>query len=134
MEQKKSIKKPVAAAAALVVVIAALLCVYYFTRPDTSAGQKQITLDVVHRDGSVKTFTYQTDAEYLGEVLKAESVVVGEEGPYGLFITEADGEKAEEDSQEWWCLTKDGGQVNTSADQTPIADGEKYELTLTTGY
>ena len=30
--------------------------------------------------------------------------------------------------------TKGGEQVNTSADQTPIADGEQFELTLKEGY
>ncbi len=29
---------------------------------------------------------------------------------------------------------KKGEQVNTSADQTPISDGDTYELTLTEGY
>ena len=38
---------------------------------------------------------------------------------------------ADESNQEWWCITKTGEQVNTSADQTPLGDGEAYELTLT---
>lgn len=132
--EKKNKEKIAAAAAALAVVVIALLCVYRFTRPKASDGAKQITLEVVHKDGSTKTFTYHSDAEYLGEVLKAEKLVEGEEGPYGMFIKTVDGETADEAAQEWWCLTKDGGQVNTSADQTVIADQEKYELTLTVGY
>ena len=37
-------------------------------------------------------------------------------------------------AQEWWKLTKDGEMVNTSADATPIADGDHFELTFMVGY
>ena len=68
------------------------------------------------------------------ELLTEEGLVSGEEGAYGMFITTVDGETADDTNQEWWCITKDKEKLNTSADQTPIADGEKYELTLTIGY
>ena len=45
-----------------------------------------------------------------------------------------DGEQADDSKQQWWCLTKGGEMVNTSADLTPIADGDRYELTLKEGY
>ena len=32
------------------------------------------------------------------------------------------------------AITKAGEQVNTSADQTPVADGDEFELTLKEGY
>lgn len=131
---KKSLGKIIAAIAALLIVIAALLGVYRFTRQDVAAGAKTVTIDVIHRDTSLKTFTYHTDREFLGELLTDEALVDGESGPYGLFITTVDGETADEAAQEWWCITREEEMLNTSADQTPIADGEKYELTLTTGY
>lgn len=132
--ETKNTKKIILSIVALAAVIAVLLCVYQFTKKKTSAGSKTITIDVIHKDESVKTFTAKTEREFLGEVLADEKIVEGEDGPYGLFIKTADGETVDDQNQEWWCLTKDGGQVNTSADQTPIADGEKYELTLTIGY
>lgn len=131
---KKNSKKAWIAAAALVVVIAVLGCVYYFTRPETAAGAKSITVEVVDKDGSSEEFQYDTDREYLGEVLLDEKLVEGDEGQYGLFITSVNGISADEGNQEWWCITKGGGQVNTSADQTPIEDGDTYELTLMVGY
>lgn len=135
MENKKrNTPKIIFSLTALIIVIAALLCVYQFTKKDTSQGSKNITVEVVHRDASTKTFEYDTDREYLGEVLADEALVAGEEGAYGLFITTVDGETADDANKEWWRITKDGEQLNTSADQTPIADGEKYELTLTVGY
>ena len=89
---------------------------------------------VSYSDQSTNEFKYQTDEAYLGEVLKNEGLVEGEDGPYGLFITSVDNEKADDSKQQWWCLTKGGEQVNTSADQTPIEDGDVFELTLTEGY
>lgn len=127
-------KKGILSLAALLLVIAALFGVYQFAKGTTAEGAKTITIDVIHKDTSVKTFEYHTDREYLGEVLKDEKLAEGENGAFGMFITTVDGETANDADQEWWCITKEGAQLNTSADQTPIADKDKYELTLTTGY
>ena len=112
----KSTKKIVLALVALVAVIAILIGVY-------SATKEQPT-----------EFEYETTKEYLGEVLKDEGLVEGEEGDYGLFITSVDGEEANSANEEWWCLTIDGESSMTSADQTVIEDGDHFELTLTVGY
>lgn len=135
METKqKNAKKTVIALAVLLVAIATLLCIYHFTKGSTAAGAKNITVEVIHGDGSEKSFEYATNREYLGEVLTDNQLVEGENGAYGIFIKTVDGETVNDANQEWWCITKEGEQLNTSADQTPIADGEKYELTLTVGY
>lgn len=127
-------KKTGIAIAVLVLVIAVFAGIYLGFAPKAVAGSKQVTVEIVHADGTSKEFVCDTEAEYLGDVLKAEKLVEGEDGPYGLYIKTADGETVDDANQEWWCLTKDGGQVNTSADQTPIQDGEHYELTFTVGY
>lgn len=132
--EHKNNRKIIMALAALLIVIIALLGLYRFTRGDTVAGAKTITVQVIHGDASSKTFEYHTDREYLGEVLADEALVSGETGPYGMFITSVDGETADDAAQEWWCITKGGETHNSSADQTPIVDGDIYELTLTTGY
>lgn len=127
-------KKILLSLIALLAVIAVLFGIYHFTRQAGVAGAKTISVEVVHKDASVKNFTYRTNREYLGETLLDENLVSGENGAYGLYITTVDGETADESHQEWWCITKNYEKLNTSADQTPIADGEKYELTLTIGY
>lgn len=132
--EKKNTKKVIFALAALAAVIVVLFAVYYFTKEKTTAGSKTITVEVVHKDGKSVSFEYTTEKEYLGEVLTKEQLVDGEDGEYGLFITTVDGETADDSNQEWWCITKGGEQLNTSADKTPIADGDTFELTLTTGY
>lgn len=116
-----------------------LLCIAagilsHTNRPETMAGNKEISVLVTHADRSENTFTYRTDEEYLGKVLLHEGLIAGEDGPYGLYILTVDGETADESKQQWWCVTKGGETVNTGADATPIADGDQFELTLTEGY
>ena len=127
-------KGTIAAAVLLVLVCVGAGALDLKFRPSVNEGSKNITVTVVHGDGSEKKFRYTTDAEYLGEVLKAEKLVEGTQGQYGMFITAADGEQADDSRQQWWCITKGGETVNTSAAQTPIADGDSYELTLKEGY
>ncbi len=99
-----------------------------------AAGPKDITLNVTHGDGSEKSFSISTDAEFLGEALQEEKLIEGEDGQYGLYITAVDGETADSDNQEWWCLKKDGEMTSTGVDTTPISDGDTFELVLTVGY
>lgn len=127
-------KKLLMGCGALVVACLLAAVLYIQTRPGTTEGTKAIDVVVVHGDGSQATFQYQTDAEYLGDVLTENGLVEGTESSYGLFITTVDGETADDSLQQWWCITREGEMLSTGADQTPIADGEQYELTLTEGY
>ena len=125
-------RKTILAVAALAVAAALMLGLWYFNRPQTQAGDKTIVVEVVHGDGSAREFTCHTGAEYLGQVLLDEKLAEGEQGPYGLFITTVDGETAQDSLRQWWCITKGGERVDTGADATPIADGDRFELTLST--
>ena len=123
-------------AAAIVVAALAILFagVWHFTRPSVSQGSKTVTVEVVHKDESSKTFTYHTDAEYLGEVLQAEGLVKGDPGDYGLYITEVDGEAAVyETDGAYWAFYQGGEYANQSVDQTPINDGDAFSLVYTVG-
>lgn len=116
----------------LLCVLAAIL--FFHFRADPISGRKEITVIVVHGDLEEKTFVYETESEFLGEVLAEHGLAQGTEGPYGVFITTVDGETADETKQQWWCITKDGEMLNTSAGQTPVQNQEQYELTLKEGY
>ena len=122
-------------ASALMIILCLFAGKFYVSHlPKTVEGEKEITVLVLHSDETEKSFVYQTDAEYLGEVLKENALADGTMGQYGLFIETVDGETADTLKQQWWCITKNGEKLMTSADTTPIADGEQYELTLTEGY
>ena len=127
-------KKLIVIALALVVVVGALLGLYVATRPETAAGAKTITVTVVHGDGSNKDFTYKTDEEYLGPVLMAEGLVVGEMGPYGLMISAVDGEEAVwEVNSAYWALFVGDEYATSGADTTPAYDGSTFKLEYTIG-
>ncbi len=125
-------RKTLFAVAALAVIAALMFGIWRFTSPQTQAGAKTVVVEVIHGDASSKEFTYHTDAEYLGEVLVSEKLAEGEQSAYGLFITTVDGETAQDSLRQWWCVTKGGERVDTGADATPIADGDRFELTLST--
>lgn len=127
-------KKLLIGCGALVLACLLAAVLYIQTWPETAEGAKTIDVVVVHGDGTEAAFQYQTDAEYLGEVLVENELAEGTESAYGLFITTVDGETADDSLQQWWCITRSGEMLSTGADQTPIADGEQYELTLTEGY
>ena len=126
-------KTPLLAALLLILCIAAGV-LFHANKPETAAGAKELDIVVIHADQSENSFTYQTDAEFLGEVLLEKGLAEGEVGSYGLFITTVDGETADDSKQQWWCITKGGEQVNSGADTLPIADGDQFELTLMEGY
>lgn len=127
-------KKKILAAILLLVLIAAAVAAYIALRPSAVEGDKTIAVQVVHGDGSTKDFSVSTDAEYLRGALEQEGLVSGTESEYGLFVTTVDGETADDAAQEWWCFTKGGESLMTGVDTTPIADGERYEITLTVGW
>ena len=118
----------------LIVLCIAAGVLSHINKPETTAGEKEINVVVVHADQTENTFTYQTDAEYLADVLLENELVDGDMGSYGLFITTVDGETADDSKQQWWCITKGGEQVNSGADALPITDGDQFELTLMEGY
>ena len=98
------------------------------------AETKEITLKVVHGDGSEKEFPISTTAETLGEALEAEGLIAGEESSFGLFVTTVDGETVDDANQEWWNLAQDGVSCTTGVDSTEISDGDTFELIFTVGY
>lgn len=102
---------------------------------DNAETEKNIKVDVVLADGTSKTFEITTTADNLGDALVEEKLVEGEDSQYGLYIKTVDGVTVDESKEEWWCLTKNGGEtVNTGVDSTEISDGDKFELTLKVGY
>ena len=127
-------KKILIAVLALVVVIGAMTALWLGSREKAVAGGKAITVMVVHSDGTEKTLSYSTDAEYLGEVILSQGLVEGEEGPYGLEIHSVDGEKASwEENQSYWALFVGEDYATTGADGVVLTDGGVYKLVYTLG-
>ena len=127
---KKTVVSVVAFCAAMLV----LLGVWYGTRPETQTGVKNITVEVVHKDGSEKSFAYETDLDYLGELLKEEKLISGPEDQYGIFVETVDGETAVwEVDGGWWSLSCNGEDAQTGVDDVVIEDGCVYTWTYKNG-
>ena len=99
---------------------------------ESTAALMKFTVVVVHADGTSKEFTYETDEEFVGPVLEEAGLIVGEEGPYGLTITEVDGEKAVyETDKAYWALYEGEAYAMQGIDTTPVVDGSTYKLVYT---
>lgn len=127
-------KKLLLAVVALVAAAALMLGLWMGTRPETVAGGKDITVTVIHKDASEKVFEYDTDAEYLGQVLLEEELAEGETGEYGLMINTVDGETADWSvDQSYWAIFIGEEYATTGADGIALTDGGQYRLVYTIG-
>ena len=125
-------KKLVIVAIALAVIIALMAGIWFATRPETEAGSKAYTVTVVHKDGTVKDFSYRTDEEYLAGALLEEGLVFGEDSQYGLTIITVDGEDAVwEKDNAYWAIWIGEEMAMTGASEIPIYDGNTYTLEYT---
>ncbi len=127
-------KKVLIIAAVVLLVIAA---VFYFVgknnQPQTVEGAKTITVTVMQEGVDDKVFTIHTDAEFLRGALEQENLVEGTESQYGLYVTTVDGVAADDSQRQYWCF-KDGNGDNLTVgvDSAPIADGDAFQIVLTT--
>lgn len=92
---------------------------------------KKFTVTVVHADGSEKNFTYETEKEFVGPVLMEAGLLQGEDGPYGLMISEVDGEKIEDTNKAYWAIYEGEEYAMQGIDTTPVVDGQVYKLVYT---
>ncbi|MBD5133798.1 MAG: DUF4430 domain-containing protein [Clostridiales bacterium] len=133
-KQNKKKLGPVLAVAAFAALAVVLALIWQFTKPEPAQGAKHITVEVIHKDETAKTFTYDTDAEYLAEVLVDAGLISGDEGEFGLYVKVVDGETADYDAdQSWWALSINGEYAQTGVSATPVYDGDAYTWTYTTG-
>lgn len=134
MNTRKSNTAFVRFSALLLAVLIAAMALSGCDKVEAQTGAKTITVDIVMPDGTTDTVTIRTDAAYLRGALEQEKLVEGEESQYGLFVKTVNGYTVDDSRQEWWCFTKGGETLFTGVDDTPIADGDKFEITLTVGY
>lgn len=119
----------------------ALLCLagllaglYLSSRPDTISGAKSIAVQVVHADERLQIFTFKSEKEYLGDLLLSEGLIKGDLGPYGLYITEVDGEVADyAKNKAYWALFEGEDYAMQGIDQTVFEDGDIFKLVYTRG-
>ena len=129
-------KKNIIMLACFLGLIAVLSCIYLTFQEKTTLGSKNITIEVINQEGKTTSYTVKTDAEYLRQAMeKAEGLTFnGTEGPYGLMITEVNGQIADYMIDgAYWSFYVNGQYCNYSIDQQPIADQDIFQIIYTKG-
>lgn len=134
MEKAKSRKVIITGLIVLAALAAIFAAVYFLVLEKPVSGAKDITVEIVHSDKTVKTVEIKTTAQFLRQALEEKDLVQGTESATGLYVITTDGEKADDTQQQWWCFTKSGESLMTGVDATPIKDGDKFEITFTVGW
>jgi hypothetical protein len=127
-------KKVIFAALALVLVIAMMAGLYLANRPQTVQGGKQVTIVIVHKDGTEKKLEYGTDHEYLADLLLEKELVTGYASEeYGFTIESVDGVTADWAADNaYWALYEGDTYATASAAGIVLTDGGIYRLVYET--
>lgn len=135
-------KKWIALLMTICLALSLCACVVTTPLPEEQLPQKQetpekkvsFTVIVVHADGTEKTFTYETAEEFVGPVLTAAGLIKGNNGQYGLEITEVDGEQAIYATDgAYWAVYEGEEYAMQGIDTTPVVEGKTYKLVYTKG-
>lgn len=126
-------KKSVLAVVALVLVAAVFLGAYLLTRPGMVWGDKVFTVIVVHKDGSERTFTYQTEEACLGPALVKEGLIVMDDKQSGMFSTVDNVTVTWETDKAYWALYVGDDYASLGINETPVYHGSTFKLVYTLG-
>ncbi|MCL2513387.1 MAG: DUF4430 domain-containing protein [Oscillospiraceae bacterium] len=124
-----SIIKYAALAVAVVAAASALSVVYgAFIKKPADYG-KAVSVSVIIDGKTEISKQIKTESLYLSEVL-AEAGLIKDGDISGGIINTINGVTADEKNDEFWRVTKSGEAVDTPVTQTPVEDGDKFEVTL----
>ena len=129
----------IAVFAAVLVVVGVIAGVLGYQK--TQEGKKSITVEIVsERDEYSFSEECTTEAEYLGDFLRAYEPCIWEDSTYGFYLIgfynqETNAEMKEDlDNQYWWCVLINGESATTGAEQIVLEDGATYRLELMQGW
>ena len=108
------------------------------TQGDTQAattGETQaqgFTVEVTHKDGTVKTFTYPVSDKDLGAILVEQGLAVESDSP-GMYNT-VDGETADWNVDKgYWCFYIGDEMAMKGMNDTYVKAGDVFKLVYTIG-
>lgn len=119
-----------------VLVIGALLFAGYkaFLSPKAVKGAKNITIEVVNKEQNVdKSFSYNTDYEFLIDLLKENQKELGvtfKEFDFGTMVTGMMNYEAQDSKKEFFCISVNGTDATAGPNEIPLNDGDviRFEL------
>ena len=127
-------KKIILAVIALAVIIALMAGLFVTTRPEAVEGSKQVTIQIIHKDGTEKNLEFGTDHEYLADLLLEKELVTGYASEeYGFTIESVDGVTADWSADgAYWALYEGAEYATASAAGIVLVDGGIYKLVYET--
>ena len=95
--------------------------------PKESDTELNFTFEVVHLDGTTKTFEVKTYKAMVGDALVEKNYIAGENSTYGLYVKTVDGETLDYDKDgAYWAFYVNGEYAPTGVDSTKIEAGKVY--------
>ncbi len=130
---KKHLKK-LLAVLLLAALAAGMTFVYVRFGAKPVAGSKAITISVIDSAAKETAYSLRTDAEFLLDAMEeAEGLTFsGSEGPYGMMITEVNGEIADYNvNGAYWSFSVNGEYGNYGVSEQPVHDGDAFVIAYT---
>lgn len=127
-------KKSMVVLALLALTILLLVGYNTFLAPKGVEGSKEITIQVVNENEETdETFTYNTDHEFLFELLEEHEEELGMEystSEFGPMITAMMKYTADDSKQEYFHIYVNDEDAMTGVSQIPLNDGDIYKFKL----
>ncbi len=90
-------------------------------------GNTGFLFTVTDQDGTQTAYEIHTNQTTVGAALQELSLIQGNAGPYGLYVTTVDGIAVDYNKDgKYWAFYADGSYSATAVDQTPIKEGMTY--------
>ncbi|WP_130806327.1 DUF4430 domain-containing protein [Senegalia massiliensis] len=128
-------KKSLIIIIALVLALGLVFAYQTFLSPESVEGAKEVEIQVINEKENVdKTFTYNTDDEYLIDLLENNKDEIGvtlTDSDFGKMVTAMMDYEAKESEQEFWQIQVNGKDAETGVAEIPLTDGDKYKFELT---
>lgn len=105
-----------------------------FLSPEGVEGDKQVTVEiVVDKEDIDESFQFETDHEFLLDLLEEEQDELGVEfleSDFGTMIVGMNNYKADDSNQEFFHIAVNGEDAQTGAGEIPLNDGDVYKFEL----
>ncbi len=126
-------KKVIVIGLVLLLGVVAFFGYNQFFGPNAQEGAKEVTIEIIAESQEIsETFTFNTDAEFLYDLLVEKQEELQAEFGDGGFVTGLMGYTANVDNKEFYSLLINGEFAMTGAKETPVEDGTVYKFELTT--
>ena len=95
----------------------------------TTETELTFTLEVVHLDGTTKSFEVKTYQKILADALLEKDYISGYKSQYGLTVESVDGEMLDwETSGAYWAVYVNGEYSMLGASSIYVEDGATYKF------